>query len=128
MSTTQTLKSFVRGRRAVESSFVLSGRRRHTTWPRDWSSDVCSTDLMKFHLLCSWLCLRQRRCLGIRRLWVPRNCARRSEERRVGKEFSSGWSMYPEKQENGALAYRKTSAPARRALYQGRHYTIARVV
>src|SRR5690625_6275004 len=24
--------------------FFLSSRRRHTTWPRDWSSDVCSSD------------------------------------------------------------------------------------
>src|SRR5207253_7340707 len=23
----------------------FSGRRRHTIWPRDWSSDVCSSDL-----------------------------------------------------------------------------------
>src|SRR5690625_7463743 len=23
----------------------FSGRRRHTRWPRDWSSDVCSSDL-----------------------------------------------------------------------------------
>src|SRR5690625_4250503 len=23
----------------------LSSRRRHTRWPRDWSSDVCSSDL-----------------------------------------------------------------------------------
>src|SRR5690625_7854595 len=23
----------------------LSSRRRHTSWPRDWSSDVCSSDL-----------------------------------------------------------------------------------
>src|SRR5690625_1750913 len=23
----------------------FSSRRRHTTWPRDWSSDVCSSDL-----------------------------------------------------------------------------------
>src|SRR5207253_6318595 len=23
-----------------------SSRRRHTRWPRDWSSDVCSSDLM----------------------------------------------------------------------------------
>src|SRR5439155_6476645 len=23
----------------------FSCRRRHTTWPRDWSSDVCSSDL-----------------------------------------------------------------------------------
>src|SRR6266702_5600039 len=26
-------------------SFFLSSRRRHTRWPRDWSSDVCSSDL-----------------------------------------------------------------------------------
>src|SRR5437660_12716335 len=25
--------------------FYYSSRRRHTSWPRDWSSDVCSSDL-----------------------------------------------------------------------------------
>src|SRR5690625_495325 len=25
-------------------------RRRHTRWPRDWSSDVCSSDLLKAKL------------------------------------------------------------------------------
>src|SRR5690625_7130727 len=25
---------------------LFSSRRRHTTWPRDWSSDVCSSDLV----------------------------------------------------------------------------------
>src|SRR5215510_3082236 len=32
----------------MESSiyfFFFSSRRRHTRWPRDWSSDVCSSDL-----------------------------------------------------------------------------------
>src|SRR5690625_1184075 len=28
--------------------FFFSSRRRHTRWPRDWSSDVCSSDL-RFH-------------------------------------------------------------------------------
>src|SRR5690625_6213433 len=28
------------------SSFFFSSRRRHTRWPRDWSSDVCSSDLV----------------------------------------------------------------------------------
>src|SRR5690625_5883179 len=28
------------------SSFFFSSRRRHTRWPRDWSSDVCSSDLI----------------------------------------------------------------------------------
>src|SRR5690625_6352008 len=27
------------------SYFFFSSRRRHTRWPRDWSSDVCSSDL-----------------------------------------------------------------------------------
>src|SRR5690625_7396282 len=27
------------------SRFFFSSRRRHTRWPRDWSSDVCSSDL-----------------------------------------------------------------------------------
>src|SRR5439155_14274616 len=27
------------------SVFFFSSRRRHTRWPRDWSSDVCSSDL-----------------------------------------------------------------------------------
>src|SRR5207253_7851813 len=26
----------------------FSSRRRHTRWPRDWSSDVCSSDLITF--------------------------------------------------------------------------------
>src|SRR5690625_3000569 len=28
--------------------FFFSSRRRHTRWPRDWSSDVCSSDLLLF--------------------------------------------------------------------------------
>src|SRR5439155_6137973 len=34
--------------RALLSSlhFFFSSRRRHTRWPRDWSSDVCSSDLV----------------------------------------------------------------------------------
>src|SRR5207253_4804276 len=26
-------------------NYFYSSRRRHTSWPRDWSSDVCSSDL-----------------------------------------------------------------------------------
>src|SRR5439155_10876943 len=29
----------------IYSFFFFSSRRRHTRWPRDWSSDVCSSDL-----------------------------------------------------------------------------------
>src|SRR5690625_6739267 len=34
----------------MESIFFFSSRRRHTRWPRDWSSDVCSSDLYRFIL------------------------------------------------------------------------------
>src|SRR5690625_7935408 len=29
--------------------FFFSSRRRHTRWPRDWSSDVCSSDLLQIN-------------------------------------------------------------------------------
>src|SRR5439155_17383814 len=31
--------------RMRKAYFFFSSRRRHTRWPRDWSSDVCSSDL-----------------------------------------------------------------------------------
>src|SRR5215208_3141671 len=31
--------------------FFFSSRRRHTRWPRDWSSDVCSSDLETLHVI-----------------------------------------------------------------------------
>src|SRR5439155_9289226 len=34
-------------RNTREAYFFFSSRRRHTRWPRDWSSDVCSSDLKK---------------------------------------------------------------------------------
>src|SRR5437870_4419912 len=30
----------------TRGDFFFSSRRRHTRWPRDWSSDVCSSDLV----------------------------------------------------------------------------------
>src|SRR5437870_13858007 len=36
--------------------FFFSSRRRHTRWPRDWSSDVCSSDLRRsLHHVCERL-------------------------------------------------------------------------
>src|SRR5215208_6351548 len=37
--------SLLRERRRASFCFFFSSRRRHTRWPRDWSSDVCSSDL-----------------------------------------------------------------------------------
>src|SRR5690349_24715751 len=80
--------------------FFFSSRRRHTRSLRDWSSDVCSSDL------CS---LGYRDGGGAGRLGgggqkmrveslVVRLIApvvgQRSEERRVGKECRSRWSPY----------------------------------
>src|SRR5437660_6943273 len=94
--------------------FFFSSRRRHTRWPRDWSSDVCSSDLHRRLEL-----VRGKRCqlgateaeqkgrgLAIRR---PRSLRvestlevrDRSEERRVGKECRSRWSPYHEKKKKG---------------------------
>src|SRR5207253_3907376 len=67
--------------------FFFSSRRRHTRWPRDWSSDVCSSDLkvippgrsVPAEMIAGWNVPSP----------LPRN---RSEERRVGKECRSRWS------------------------------------
>src|SRR5690625_5309607 len=39
----------------LESYFFFSSRRRHTRWPRDWSSDVCSSDLALNRLEAIWV-------------------------------------------------------------------------
>src|SRR5437870_8259375 len=83
--------------------FFFSSRRRHTRWPRDWSSDVCSSDLCAFHA-----CSRRRIThevlssllwslaqVGYQRGAV--HSKRRSEERRVGKECRSRRSLDQEK-------------------------------
>src|SRR5690625_7046671 len=93
--------------------FFFSSRRRHTRWPRDWSSDVCSSDL-RDQFFCStcapsfllperdrvkvtWCSVHHRnRCSLMNSLPL----SLRSEERRVGKECRSGGLASHEK-ENG---------------------------
>src|SRR5438045_4483284 len=87
--------------------FFFSSRRRHTRCLSDWSSDVCSSDLLP-NTPCPWslhaaglrmVCwvgskhpqfgfFRYRSCPGTRN-W--REELPRSEERRVGKECRYGW-------------------------------------
>src|SRR5439155_9137480 len=101
---------------------------RHTRWPRDWSSDVCSSDLIHrdrfLKIGCRFFEVGIDKidftavdvCIEIVRiqfygpvqsfeslfilLLTNEDCAgsivvaRRSEERRVGKEGRSGWWGY----------------------------------
>src|SRR5206468_5878366 len=75
--------------------FFFSSRRRHTRSDRDWSSDVCSSDLSGNVIDSSTIGL-----LGSQRVSPvvvslrPMAAAMRSEERRVGKECRSRWSPY----------------------------------
>src|SRR5690606_39768266 len=88
--------------------FFFSSRRRHTRFSRDWSSDVCSSDLVDPHLVHPEAdgFERSRRAQRDRTTFVVLDqdaehfelirCAlalvllgpERSEERRVGKECS----------------------------------------
>src|SRR5258707_7267184 len=94
--------------------FFFTSRRRHTRYGRDWSSDVCSSDLALqlldlveeallepllalVVLLVDGLDLGHQLVVG--RGELPPLRARiliqhRSEERRVGKECRSRWSPY----------------------------------
>src|SRR5256885_7291266 len=95
--------------------FCFSSRRRHTRLQGDWSSDVCSSDLLVgsvvVQLLLAVVCLHLRDAVAAGVVApdavfgeayavvfpalhgaLPLAC--RSEERRVGKECRSRWSPY----------------------------------
>src|SRR5204863_6428908 len=77
--------------------FFFSSRRRHTRSLRDWSSDVCSSDLLdRFAVEQRGLVtpLLDGRHGGVRERRIGRVEDLRSEERRVGKECRSRWSPY----------------------------------
>src|SRR5207249_9682305 len=83
--------------------FFFSSRRRHTRSKRDWSSDVCSSDLATMPPKAATLSVSRARETdsvaafgGIVALNRPIDVATagaivRSEERRVGKEGRSRW-------------------------------------
>src|SRR3712207_7695737 len=92
--------------------FFFSSRRRHTRYWRDWSSDVCSSDLQAHFAktigvflngdALHWLDPRGHpvRSDSFLMLFNAHHEAvdfvipARSEERRVGKESRSRWSPY----------------------------------
>src|SRR5690625_7639191 len=74
-------------------SFFFSSRRRHTRWPRDWSSDVCSSDLSKVWIdLLLEIARQEAETLSGLDGWSCEDDPLRSEERRVGKECRCRWS------------------------------------
>src|SRR5256886_12175606 len=94
-------------------SFFFSSRRRHTRFDCDWSSDVCSSDLLfRSRDLNAPLppfrvpplnvqrpnpeigTLREIESEGDLTSNALKLTVRRSEERRVGKECRSRWSPY----------------------------------
>src|SRR2546422_1762807 len=82
--------------------FFFSSRRRHTRCSRDWSSDVCSSDLDEPALSTMIMSFLLYRGAGSPPPREKTKAAggpaasrrRRSEERRVGKECRSRWSPY----------------------------------
>src|SRR3712207_8242240 len=91
--------------------FFFSSRRRHTRYWRDWSSDVCSSDLNagldqalfeRFRLTLranGWMQDLGKASSHFQRMvagepQVRQLVRHRSEERRVGKECRSRWSPY----------------------------------
>src|SRR6266576_3690560 len=81
---------FLQCSRGLQFFFFFSSRRRHTRSLRDWSSDVCSSDL--------WVLLDTATIpepLATREEYRLRtSIEERSEERRVGKECRSRWWPY----------------------------------
>src|SRR5204863_4517329 len=89
--------------------FFFSSRRRHTRSLRDWSSDVCSSDLKSSFIKCPWRGsnldfaptfplldshANQPFCQHIPSTTQTSHRHPRSEERRVGKECRSRWSPH----------------------------------
>src|SRR3712207_9002674 len=82
--------------------FFFSSRRRHTRYWRDWSSDVCSSDLNpdRGHpvSLCTKTGLPWTRARSVKKPWnrsathdmASAATRSRSEERRVGKSVDLG--------------------------------------
>src|SRR5947209_20161632 len=82
---------------ASMAAFFFSSRRRHTRYWRDWSSDVCSSDLTGSgagftfgNTGRSGLYIGRGRFRSVSRIAFA-TLLSRSEERRVGKECRSRW-------------------------------------
>src|SRR5436305_11185126 len=80
--------------------FFFSSRRRHTRCGRDWSSDVCSSDLTSASLPANSTLTNGSGTFSATlnknggQTVTATDTVNRSEERRVGKECRSRWSPY----------------------------------
>src|SRR5207302_11468996 len=74
-------------------NFVFSSRSRHTSFSHDWSSDVCSSDLLRVAVSVTAERRPRRRLEHVAHLTASHS---RSEERRVGKECRCRWAPIPE--------------------------------
>src|SRR5687768_18099174 len=74
--------------------FFFSSRRRHTRCSRDWSSDVCSSDLEQLLNGLAKIIIASKQIMSGSSKIVFSSTNLRSEERRVGKECRSRWSPY----------------------------------
>src|SRR5206468_5984103 len=74
--------------------FFFSSRRRHTRSDRDWSSDVCSSDLEQGPSEKTLHLSKHSPGAAVLRENHGESLSPRSEERRVGKECRSRWSPY----------------------------------
>src|SRR5438067_11869897 len=84
---------------SLASCFCFSSRRRHAMSKRDWSSDVCSSDLASASRPSQRRLGELDEAESLRRVHLP---GRRSEERRVGKECRFRWSLHHLKQKIGS--------------------------
>src|SRR5207249_7515924 len=72
--------------------FFFSSRRRHTRSKRDWSSDVCCSDLDTLRTRCEFaFCQIRFQTEFVQQLEFEGENGLRSEERRVGKECRFRW-------------------------------------
>src|SRR5207302_6148789 len=97
------------------SGFFFSSRRRHTRFSRDWSSDVCSSDLHERRVRTHTPGVQTARNRSATAL-------QRSEERRVGKECRAGGAAHPTNERAGWRVQRFRE----RHLYFGGGHAVAR--
>src|SRR5688500_20149750 len=105
--------------------FFFSSRRRHTRLQGDWSSDVCSSDLIRWVVALASILYKAKIALttflmkvvlrGLLGRFMGRALFERSEERRVGKECRGGGSGGAEARKTGKWGKRRPTRDRRTA-------------